>query len=370
VGLAWPLALLALLVVPLLLGAYLWQLRRRRRAAVRYSSVALIRSAMTSRSRWRRHLPVALFLVALAALAFASARPQAAVDVPFSRTSVILALDVSGSMCSTDVRPNRLAVAQEAARRFVQNQPSGMRIGIVAFSEFAETLVPPSRDRKQLIDAINGLTTGRGTAIGAAMLKAVDSIASINPRVVPITANENDGIGKVTAPAAVSQSGYIPDIIVVLTDGRNTRGIDPAEAAKIVAKRRVRVYTIGFGTTNPAGLACTSSQLGGDPYAGGGGGGFGGGGGGGGGGGFQGRGGGFGSFLVADYPALQNVSRVTGGRFYKAQDAGQLQKVFANLPQQVTTQHKRVELSAAFVAIGALLAGGAMVLSLLWNRSP
>src|SRR3954447_8040680 len=156
---AWPLALIGLVVVPLLLAAYLWQLRRRRRDAVRYSSVALIRAAMTTRSRWRRHLPVALFLAALASLAFASARPQAALDVPFSRTSVILALDVSGSMCSTDVRPNRLAVAQEAARTFVQKQPSGMRIGIVAFSEFAEILVPPTRDHKQLVAAIDGLTT-------------------------------------------------------------------------------------------------------------------------------------------------------------------------------------------------------------------
>jgi Ca-activated chloride channel family protein len=361
---AWPLALIALLVVPLLLGAYLWQLRRRRRAAVRYSSVALIRSAMSPRSRWRRHLPVALFLAALVSLAFASARPKAAIDVPYSRTSVILALDVSGSMCSTDVRPNRLAVAQGAARAFVQKQPSGMRIGIVAFSEFAEILVPPTRDRKQLVAAIDGLTTSRGTAIGAAMLKAVDAIASVNPQVAPITANENYGVGT-ASPAAVPLTGYIPDIVVVLTDGRNTRGIDPAEAAKIVARRRVRVYTIGFGTTNPASLACTPDQLGGDPYAGGG---FGGGGGFRGGG-FQGRPGGFRSFLVADDAALKYVSHVTGGRFYKARDAGQLQKVFADLPRQVATQRKHVEISAGFVAVGALLAGTAMVLSLLWNRS-
>ena len=110
---SWPLALLSLLSVLLLLGVYLWQLRRKRRVAVRYSSVALIRAAMSTRSRWRRHLPVALFLVGLAGLCIASARPKAMIAVPFNRTSVILALDVSGSMCSTDVKPNRLSVAQD-----------------------------------------------------------------------------------------------------------------------------------------------------------------------------------------------------------------------------------------------------------------
>jgi Ca-activated chloride channel homolog len=361
VSFAWPLALLSLLSVLLLLGVYLWQLRRRRRLAVRYSSVALIRAAMSTRSRWRRHLPVGLFLVGLAGLCIASARPKAMIAVPFNSTSVILALDVSGSMCSTDVAPNRLTVAQAAARSFVQKQPSGVRIGLVAFSGFAELVVPPTTDRKQLTEALDSLTTARGTAIGAAALKSVDAIASINSDVSPITTEESYGAVTAPAPPATAKE-YVPDIVVVLTDGRNTRGIEPREAVKAVARRRVRVYTIGFGTTRPASSMCTRKQLGGDAARGGG---FGGGGGS-----FGGGGGGFGQFRVADDATLKNMARATGGRFYKAKDAGQLDKVFADLPRHVVRQRRQVEISAAFAAFGALLTGAAMLLSLLWNRAP
>jgi len=359
VSFSWPLALLSLLSVLLLFGVYVWQLRRKRRVAVRYSSVALIRAAMSTRSRWRRHLPVALFLAGLASVCIASARPEATVAVPINSTSVILALDVSGSMCSTDVAPNRLSVAQDAARSFVEKQPSGVRIGLVAFSGFAELVVPPTTERKQLIEAIDGLTTGRGTAIGAAALKSVDAIASINADVSPITTEESYGAGTAVVPPATA-TGYVPDIVVVLTDGRNTRGIEPVEAAKAVARRRVRVYTIGFGTTRPATLVCTQKQLAGDAARGQfGGGRFGGG-----------PGSGFGQFRVADDETLKRLARATGGRFYKARDAGQLGKVFADLPRQVVRQRKHVEISAAFAAVGALLSGAAMLLSLLWSRAP
>src|SRR6476619_7419425 len=135
---AWPLALLSLIVAPALLVAYWWMLRRRRRQAVRYSSVALLRSLLPRRKRWQRHLPVALLLLSLVALAVAAGRPHVERSVPFARTSVILAIDVSGSMCSTEFRPNRLAVAQEAAQAFVANQPNGVRMALVVFSGFAE----------------------------------------------------------------------------------------------------------------------------------------------------------------------------------------------------------------------------------------
>ena len=165
---------------------YWWSLRRRRKQAVRYSSVALLRSVLPKRKRWQRHLPVALLLAGLVALGIAAGRPHVVRNVPIARTSIILALDVSRSMCSTDVEPNRLAVAQEAARAFVQNQPKGIRMGLVVFSGFAELAVPPTTDRKALVDAIDGLTTGHGTAIGSAMLKGLDAIAEANPNVAPV----------------------------------------------------------------------------------------------------------------------------------------------------------------------------------------
>src|SRR5215831_15012505 len=183
---ATPLALLALLVVPLLLAAYVWQLRRKRKHAVRFSDVALVRAAVPKRSRWKRHIPVALFLASIAGLGVAAARPQMSVKVPLGRTSVILALDVSRSMCATDVQPNRLDVAQQAARSFVKDQVAGTRIGLVAFAGFAELIVPPTTDRQKLTDAIDNLTTARGTVIGAAELKAIDAIAAVNPDVAPV----------------------------------------------------------------------------------------------------------------------------------------------------------------------------------------
>jgi Ca-activated chloride channel homolog len=379
-SLRWPLALVGVLVVPLLLAAYVLQLRRRRRGAVVFSSVALIRAAMPKRSTWKRHVPAALFLLGLTSLGVASARPQVSAKVEVSRTSIILALDVSRSMCSTDVPPNRLAVAQEAARSFVEAQPKGTRIGVVAFAGFAMVLVEPTTEREELLTAIDGLTTARGTVIGSAILRSVDVIASINPEVAPVdtsiesgagdafpgfdpTTGEPIGAAPVLPAAPEPKEGYVSDIVVVLTDGTNTRGIAPIDAAKQAADRRVRVYTIGFGTTQPTEMVCSAEQLGGDAL-------------------FEqpvfGSGGGFQSppasairqFLVADEPTLQSVANLTGGTYYKAEDADQLKGVFNKLPKDVELQSRKVELSVGFLGAGALLALVAMFLSLRWNRTP
>ena len=182
----WPILLLSLLAVPVLLAGYVLLLRRRRRRAVPYSSVALLRAARPARTTRRRHLPVAFLLGALACLGLAAARPQAKVDVPVSGSAVILAVDVSGSMCATDVEPNRLTAAQAAVRTFVRAQDPNMRIGLVVFSGFAQLTVPPTTERAGLLRAIDSLTTGRGTTIGAAILKSIDAIAQIDASVRPI----------------------------------------------------------------------------------------------------------------------------------------------------------------------------------------
>ena len=372
----WPFALLLALAVPVVLGVYLLTMRRRRRQAVSYSSVALLRSVVPVRSRWKRHLPVAMLLGSLGVLSVASARPQMVRDVSIGRTSIILALDVSRSMCASDVDPNRMSVAQQAAREFVESQPKGVRMGLVVFSGFAQLAVAPTTDHDALVKAINGLTTGRGTAIGAAMLKALDAVAEVNPDVAPVgdvvPTGDVDGFGgrpgaggtpATTVPpaAAVPPSGdFVADIVVLLTDGANTRGITPLDAVPYAVERRVRVYTIGFGTTQPAQLACTAQQLAGDTQRFGGGfGGFGGGGGGGG-----------GAPLRADYGTLQAIADRTGGEAYTAQDAPQLRKVFADLPKDVTVQKQRQEVTAPFVALGALLAAAAVAASIRWSAYP
>ena len=367
---ATPLALLALLSVPLLLLGYLWQLRRKRKNAVRYSSVALIRQAIPSRSRWHRHVPPAVFLAAIAALTISAARPRVSQDVALNKTSIILTLDVSGSMCATDVTPNRLTAAQNAAKEFVLHQVAGTRIGIIAFSNFAQLVVPPTRDKAALTRAIDGLTTSRGTVIGAATLQAIDAIASLDPNVKPVDADvaaqANEGgrddrgsdIPPAIVTAPVPAEGYVPDIVVLLTDGANTRGIAPIDAAKQAADRRIRVYTIGFGTDHATALVCSAAQLGA--------GGFDGGPGNGGNGGF---GGGRRNFLQRDETTLKAVAAATGGTYYAAEDADQLRDVFAKLPSDIQNQHEEHEISVWFVIGGALLVVGALGLSLRWNRT-
>jgi Ca-activated chloride channel family protein len=354
-SLSWPWALAAVLAVPLLLLARWWFNRRRKRTAVTVSSIALIRAALPGRTAWRRRIPVYLFLIGLLALAIGIARPQASVAVPSNDTTILLAIDVSGSMCNTDIAPNRLSVATDAAREFVEAQEGDTRIGLVAFSGIAGLLVPPTSDKEPLLDAIDNLKTARGTAIGQAILTSIDAIAEINPEVAG-TGVELNGTTPDGAPV-----DYHADTIVVLTDGSNTTGVDPVTAAEQAAARRLRVYTIGFGTTNPQQMVCTADQVSGDSAFMGGGG-FGGGGFGGGG-----RGGGN---REIDENALTQVADLTGGRYFKAEDAEQLTDVLADLPREFGLTKQNVEVSVWFLLLGTLLVTAGVTLSLWWNRGP
>ena len=373
---SWPLALLALITVPALLIAYPILLRRRRRPSVVHSSVALIRTAGPARFPWRRHLPVALVIAALVLLGMASARPQLRMPVPTSGSAVILALDVSGSMCATDVNPNRLAAAQSAVRDFLTGQDSDMRIGLVIFSGFAEVAVPPTRERKPLLQAVNSLTTGRGTTIGAAILKSVEAISEIDPDVQrPGQGTELKWAGHpsptpapgdpvpVPSPGAISDqtlapgTGSAPEIVVLLTDGANTAGIEPVPAARVAAASGVRVFPIGFGTTHPTSMSCTADQLGGTGFSGGGGPAFGGGAGG--------R-----NFLVADETTLRQVATITGGTYFGASDAGQLRNVLRDLPRHVETTTRQIEISAGFAAAALLLILMALWAAARWSVFP
>ncbi|MDN5857509.1 MAG: VWA domain-containing protein [Pseudonocardia sp.] len=346
--LGWPFALLAMLAVPAAIAYYVWLLRRRRRHAVRYSSIELVRAAAPRRPPWRRHAPFALLVAAIGLLGLAAARPQVTADVPVSRSAVILAMDVSGSMCAVDVDPNRLAAAQDAVREFVGKQDGSTSIGLVVFSGFAQLAVAPTQDREALLRAIDGLTVGRGTAIGAAILKSIDAIAEIDPDVAP----SDPG----TAPLKPRAQGtFAPEIVVLLTDGANTRGISPVEAAEVAAERGVRIYPIGFGTDNPTTMVCSAAQLGANGPEGMFRGGFTGGG---------------ASFLVADEATLRQVAETTGGEYFGAADTGELQAVLDDLPQTVATQRQDVEISAGLVGLAALLLAGAVWAAARWTAFP
>ena len=264
--LLWPGFLALLLIIPALAGLYLWVLRHRSRPAVRYSSLSLVAAAHPGTSRVRRHLPFCLFLAAAGALVLAMTRPSMVLSVPTGGSTILLTMDVSGSMCSTDIAPSRLLAAEQAASDFIEQQPATTRIGIVAFSGFAELIQTPTTDRQTLLDAVHSFTTGRRTAVGSGILAAIDAIADIDPEVAPAVAEYSTA----TPPVPVVPGDYAPAIIVVLTDGASNAGVDPAKAAQQAADRGLRVYTIGFGTAEGGGLdpGCRAQFVGREPNGG------------------------------------------------------------------------------------------------------
>jgi Ca-activated chloride channel family protein len=352
----WIGLLLLIAIVPLLVALYIWSQRRRRPAAARYSSLALIRDAAPGSSRLRRHLPFALVAAACAALVLAIGRPAVVVGVPTNQTTIILALDVSGSMCSTDILPTRLEAAEQAAIAFVTSQQAKTEIGIVAFSGFGAVVQPPTTDQKALVDAIHSLTTGRRTAVGSGILAAIDAIAEVDPTIQRSVVDGRPG----TEPPPVAAGAYAPDIIVLLTDGASNAGPAPIDAAHQALDRGLRVYTIGFGTVGGAGLdpTCRQQFIGNEP-----GGGFGGtfGGGGGGGGRFP-RG--------IDEDTLRQIATLTGGSYYPAESAAELEQVFAGLPTNLITKRESLEISVGFVGLGGVLAAFGLLLARVWRPLP
>jgi Ca-activated chloride channel homolog len=357
--LLWPALLVLLAALPALVVARIWALRRRR-TGLRFSSLSLVRATIPRSSRLRRHLPFALFLIGLGSLVIAMARPAAIVPVPDGRSSVVLAMDVSRSMCATDIPPNRLVAAEKAATSFVQRQEGGTQIGVVAFAGFAQIIQPPTNDEEVLLDVIATLATGRRTAIGSAILEAIDALAEIDPS-IPRSLDPDDPPD--AAPPAVPQGAFAPAIIVLLTDGASNVGPDPLEAAEQAAARGLRVYTIGFGTENPGGRP-PSCGIGSEPGDNGqldpGFGNFGGGSGG--------TGGGF--RRAIDEETLKAVADATGGEYYPAESAEQLNEVFEQLPTDLITSHKVVEISVAFTALSTVLIALAIFLGQAWRPLP
>ncbi len=355
-ALLWPGSLALLGLIPILIAIYIWILRRRRRFTVRYSSLSLVRDALPRYSRLRRHLPFALFLTALSSLMLALTRPVAIMTVPTTNTTVILAIDASRSMCATDISPNRMEAAKAAALKFIQSQKSNTQIGIVVFAGFAVITQPPTSDQEMLMDAVQSNATARRTAIGSGILKSIDAISEINKSIAPSTGGATAGI----EPIPVPKGAYAPAIIVLLTDGVSNVGPLPLDAAQQAADRGIRVYTIGFGTDANESIPNCGQQFqgGGAPFGGGGGIPFGG-------------GGNFGGFRRGiDEETLKQVSELTGGAYYSAISADELQKVYQNLPMSIIAKHETMEISVVFTAVGVLLALLAILLSFAWHPLP
>lgn len=317
------------LLVPLLVLLYVWLLRRRRAYAVRFSSLALVRAGRP-RSAWRRHLPFALFLLAVSSMVVALGRPVSVAEEPIGEATILLALDISSSMCSTDIRPTRLAAAESAALAYVNSQGSGARIGLVAFAGFAQLIQRPTTNHADVELALRSLITSRGTAVGDGIAAALDAIETIDPSVaVPVTRTE--GV-------------YPPEIIVLLTDGVTTVGVPPLEAAQTAAERGIRIYTIGYGTA----AGSDDATCGGAPLE-------------------AGAEGSAPGETGIDEATLRQVAELTGGTYYTAASASELQSVFRSLPTAFITETRQQEITVVFAAVGALLAALAMLASALWQ---
>jgi Ca-activated chloride channel family protein len=261
-------ALWLLLAVPGLVAAYLWLGRRRKKLALRFASLGVVREALGRSPGWRRHVPPVLLLVALTALIIAAARPGARITLPSDHRTIVLAIDVSLSMRANDIEPTRMAAAQAAAKTFVQSQPSDVRVALVSFAGSAAVVQPPTRNREELIAAIDRLELQRHTAIGSGILTSLatifpeqaDELTAANvPGGMARAFEQSQGRSLDAAPATpkkvfqpVPAGSHKSAAIILLTDGRRTTGPDPIDAARMAAERGVRVYTVGFGTAEGA----------------------------------------------------------------------------------------------------------------------
>src|SRR5467141_547798 len=251
----WPLALLLLVVVAGLAVLYVLAQRRRNRYALRYANLSLVREAIGKGPGWRRHVPPALFVLALAVMAIAVARPQAVVAVPSQEGTVILAIDVSGSMLAEDMKPNRMEAAKAAARAFVDKQSDNLRIGVVSFSTDASIVQSPTTDKGLVIAAINRLRPQRATAIGRAILVSLDAIEESmgSETDLPSSILQQQNPNGTPRPTATPLPAYLQGphssaSVVLLSDGQNNQVPPPLDVVDQAVSRGVRVYTIGVGS--------------------------------------------------------------------------------------------------------------------------
>jgi len=358
----WPQMLWLLVLVPSLAGLYVWILRRRKRAVMRYGNLAIVKAAMGKSMGWRRHVPPALLLAAVTVLIIAVARPEAVVTLASSRATVILAMDVSGSMRADDVKPSRIQASQAAAKKFISGQPSDVEIGIVAFASIALLVQAPTLDHDALTAAIDNFELRRGTAVGSGLLTSMRTIfpdvnfyyglagGSGEPLTPGLGGQGNLGGETLNKPLdssspfandvdanrpkhiPVSPGSYQNAVIILLTDGATTAGPDPLAAGQIAADWGVRVFTVGFGTPNGAVVDFAGRSM----------------------------------RAQLDEPTLQEIARRTDGQYFAAQSADDLTRVYNALSSKLVGEKKMTEIAFIFAGVGALLAMAAGMLSLWW----
>jgi Ca-activated chloride channel family protein len=344
----WPEFLWLLLALPLLVLLYLWLIRRKKQTALHYASLSLVREAIGTGQNVRRHIPPALFLLAIAVMLVAAARPTAVVTLPSNQQTILLAMDVSGSMRATDVQPSRIVAAQNAAKAFLAQLPRQVKVGIVAFAGSAQVAQIPTVNREDLVSAIDRFQLQRGTAIGNGI---VLSLATLFPdagidlqqmgfgrerqRGQALNLNSGPNSQEKAPFTPVAPGSYTSAAIILLTDGQRTTGVDSLEAAKMAADRGVKVYTVGIGTVNGETI------------------------------GFE----GWSMRVRLDEETLKAIANKTQADYFYAGTATDLQKVYEHLSSRLTVEKKETEVSGLLALLAAALALLSAGLSLWWfNR--
>jgi Ca-activated chloride channel family protein len=340
----WPQFLWLIAALPLLVLLYVWLMRRRKKVALRYASLSIVKDAMGAGQSIKRHIPPLLFLLALAAMVLAMSRPVAVVTLPSNQQTIILAMDVSGSMRATDVQPSRLVAAQNAAKSFIAELPRNVKVGIVAFAGSAQVAQLPTTNREDLVTAIDRFQLQRATATGNAIVISLatlfpddgidlQSLQSGRDRQYGRSIDDEKKAKKDRQP--VAPGSYTSAAIIMLTDGQRTTGVDPLDAAKLAADRGVRVYTVGIGTVEGETI------------------------------GFE----GWSMRVRLDEETLKAIAQKTNAEYFYAGTAQDLKKVYNALSSKLTVEKKEAEVSALFAMVAAALALLSAALSVLWfNR--
>lgn len=327
----WVEMLWLLLLAPVFVGLYLLILRRRKKFAVRYASLSLVREAMGRGPGFRRHIPPLLLLCGIAVMLFALARPAAAITLPSNEGTVILTIDVSGSMRADDVAPSRIEAAKAAAKAFVDKQPANVRIGVVAFSDSAALVQAPTNNRTDVLNAIARLRVQRRTAIGSGIITSMSAIFE-NPNSKTLAPDTGDIGMQPPSPTPVQPGAYASAVIVLLSDGQSNTGPLPADAADQAAAKGVRVYTVGLGSPDGAVLQT----------------------------------GGFAVRVWLDKETLKLVAQKTDGKYFKADNEADLVDIYSTLSSKLTFKPELTELTAIFTAVAAVFVLTAAALSFLW----
>jgi len=336
----WPQYLWLMLAVPVLPMLYAWLLRRRGKPALRYSRLDAVRAAAVR--PWRRHVPPALLLIACSLLLFAAARPSASLTLPWARSSIMLAMDVSLSMRVSDVKPSRLAAAQEAAKLFLRDLPRNIDVGLVTFAGTAQVAQAATLDRASLVSAIDAFQMQYGTAIGNAIVVCLAELfpdqginlgeMTFGPRQRARSGRDDKDMAQSKPVTPVAPGSYDSAAILLLSDGRRTTGVDTLDAAKMAADRGVRIHVVGLGSVD--GLV-------GEP-------------------------GGLAIYMQLDEPTLREVARMTGGEYHHAGSAEELRSVYQDLGSRMQVQTRETEVTALLALAGAILVLAAAALSIRW----